>query len=780
MDIGSEISEKIQLAIKAKLIEINAYVDDELPDYIMIMIANRKPEEQMADALSLFLADNAKSFTKWLYELLSTLRKKPTEKTDDKTSIEKEAKVKSDGSEDASVTAHTEMISPITPKASRWDVKQRRKTSSQSEENHDKIVNVTRDTTASKEAVIDILPEKDDFFDDELLEEVEQVSSKKTAKPSVEKEKTIKKVVAPIVKHITSTIRETSKSSLVKKKTSSKSPERKESRDPSSTGEQAKKSSSLQKRSVAVKSKESSRKVSTTDKEFRSQFAPPKSKKKKLKRSRERESPLSQKENIKTSQKRVREWDKDKGRLPLKYNDPEPLRKSSRSDKNERVSVKSKVSSLVSSTVTIVKTPDYESDDSDGGPVQASVISKVALPKRRSRVPPSKQANRSLLLKAVSEAESSIKKHILANKIIEPISEEVFKSRVEQHKRIAVGNVLEKNKPKDIEISRRNVSSRLLRETNLLKSAAPVDVTPVEDVRRKLIRKRKLSAADAGKLHRQPEESEVDAHDPSLQVIGDSRRIISRDKSVVEESKKEVTLVSLGEKIYKPRFDSRKLTLKTTTKQVKRMHKGDVEERTNETTHSDEQESTEEVPSVKRSKKKRSPSPCFIVTLDGSTTQKDTKVDNSQLERKKKQPVIAKKNSNNDKVNVKNKTAKLDETVAAAKTVEQPENATIEKRKSAGDEANLSDRELANMREKLLAMQEQAKKLKEIQTKQQEILQQKLNNGQTIAKSNNRIIHIANVHFSATENQLSEHFSICGAVSKVTILRDPFSGHPKG
>jgi hypothetical protein len=39
-NLGTEVSAKIRSAIKAKLVELDAYVDDELPDYIMVMVAN--------------------------------------------------------------------------------------------------------------------------------------------------------------------------------------------------------------------------------------------------------------------------------------------------------------------------------------------------------------------------------------------------------------------------------------------------------------------------------------------------------------------------------------------------------------------------------------------------------------------------------------------------------------------------------------------------------------------------------------------------------------------
>jgi len=74
MDKCNEISNRIQQEIKTKLSKLIEYVDNELPDYIMIMIANQKSEAQMTEALSLFLGDKTVAFTKWLYELLIRLR----------------------------------------------------------------------------------------------------------------------------------------------------------------------------------------------------------------------------------------------------------------------------------------------------------------------------------------------------------------------------------------------------------------------------------------------------------------------------------------------------------------------------------------------------------------------------------------------------------------------------------------------------------------------------------------------------------------------------------
>lgn len=74
MEIGTEISKKIRAAIKTKLQELGAYIDDELPDYIMVMVANKKNSQQMADDLSLFLGNNTIKFTAWLHGVLEKLR----------------------------------------------------------------------------------------------------------------------------------------------------------------------------------------------------------------------------------------------------------------------------------------------------------------------------------------------------------------------------------------------------------------------------------------------------------------------------------------------------------------------------------------------------------------------------------------------------------------------------------------------------------------------------------------------------------------------------------
>ena len=73
--LGTKVSAKIRLAIQTKLIKLDAYVDDELPDYIMVMLANHRTKTQMERELGLFLKNNTIAFTNWLYAVIERLKK---------------------------------------------------------------------------------------------------------------------------------------------------------------------------------------------------------------------------------------------------------------------------------------------------------------------------------------------------------------------------------------------------------------------------------------------------------------------------------------------------------------------------------------------------------------------------------------------------------------------------------------------------------------------------------------------------------------------------------
>lgn len=93
--ISNEIRSKIKAAVKAKLQELGVHVDEELPDYILVMVANRRSKSQMCTDLSLFLGTHTESFTDWLHlvfqklEAFATTTKEPIIK-DDGTNLTKQ------------------------------------------------------------------------------------------------------------------------------------------------------------------------------------------------------------------------------------------------------------------------------------------------------------------------------------------------------------------------------------------------------------------------------------------------------------------------------------------------------------------------------------------------------------------------------------------------------------------------------------------------------------------------------------------------------------------
>ncbi|KAJ8408033.1 hypothetical protein AAFF_G00262610 [Aldrovandia affinis] len=189
MEIGTEISKKIRAAIKGKLQELGAYVDEELPDYIMVMVANKKNAQQMADDLSLFLGNNTIKFTVWLHGVLEKLRSVAVEPASLRpqhmyTHPNTEAgKGRALGGEER----RREESRGLTVSSSRSDRTEARVSTSSAHDHHSssgrrdsKERNIPRLTSAVKplmepvsvEAIIDIKPElDDDLISNDLIEE---------------------------------------------------------------------------------------------------------------------------------------------------------------------------------------------------------------------------------------------------------------------------------------------------------------------------------------------------------------------------------------------------------------------------------------------------------------------------------------------------------------------------------------------------------------------------------------------------------------------------------
>ena len=81
----------IKEEIKAKLIQLKAYVLDDLPDCIMVTVANDRNKEQMEDDLSCLLSSNTSAFINWLHAVWEKLKKVTLEEVSTKTDTKKKS-----------------------------------------------------------------------------------------------------------------------------------------------------------------------------------------------------------------------------------------------------------------------------------------------------------------------------------------------------------------------------------------------------------------------------------------------------------------------------------------------------------------------------------------------------------------------------------------------------------------------------------------------------------------------------------------------------------------
>ncbi|XP_039324735.1 zinc finger CCCH domain-containing protein 14 isoform X5 [Saimiri boliviensis] len=186
MEIGTEISRKIRSAIKGKLQELGAYVDEELPDYIMVMVANKKSQDQMTEDLSLFLGNNTIRFTVWLHGVLDKLRSVTTEPSSLKSSDTNifDSNVSSNKSSfgRGDERRHEAAVPPLAIPSTRPEKRDSRVSTSSQESKTTNIRQTYDDGAATRlmstvkplrepapsEDVIDIKPEPDDLIDEDL------------------------------------------------------------------------------------------------------------------------------------------------------------------------------------------------------------------------------------------------------------------------------------------------------------------------------------------------------------------------------------------------------------------------------------------------------------------------------------------------------------------------------------------------------------------------------------------------------------------------------------
>ncbi|XP_055449167.1 zinc finger CCCH domain-containing protein 14 isoform X2 [Psammomys obesus] len=186
MEIGTEISRKIRSAIKGKLQELGAYVDEELPDYIMVMVANKKSQDQMTEDLSLFLGNNTVRFTVWLHGVLDKLRSVTAEpsslKSPDTSIFDSNVPSNKSSFSRGDERRHEAAVPPLAVSSSRPEKRDSRVSTSSQEQKSTNVRHSYDDGASTRlmstvkplrepapsEDVIDIKPEPDDLIDEDL------------------------------------------------------------------------------------------------------------------------------------------------------------------------------------------------------------------------------------------------------------------------------------------------------------------------------------------------------------------------------------------------------------------------------------------------------------------------------------------------------------------------------------------------------------------------------------------------------------------------------------
>ncbi|CAI5440218.1 unnamed protein product [Caenorhabditis angaria] len=109
---------------------------------------------------------------------------------------------------------------------------------------------------------------------------------------------------------------------------------------------------------------------------------------------------------------------------------------------------------------------------------------------------------------------------------------------------------------------------------------------------------------------------------------------------------------------------------------------------------------------------------------------------------------------------------------------------------NGGEDITEDDADLSAIEGEMAEIEEEQRKLKAIQSEL--VGQMSLTPGtqgshsttsltaEERAEADSKSVYVGNVDYSATAEDLEQHFHGCGSVSRVTILFDKFSGHPKG
>ncbi|UJR26766.1 hypothetical protein I4U23_008081 [Adineta vaga] len=102
--------------------------------------------------------------------------------------------------------------------------------------------------------------------------------------------------------------------------------------------------------------------------------------------------------------------------------------------------------------------------------------------------------------------------------------------------------------------------------------------------------------------------------------------------------------------------------------------------------------------------------------------------------------------------------------------------------------SELSDEtDIETMRQRIQEMEEEAEKLKQMQVEVERQIQLPGTPGATQfptieekMEADQKSVYVGNVDYTATAQELENHFHGCGSIHRVTILCDKFTGQPKG
>jgi len=100
-----------------------------------------------------------------------------------------------------------------------------------------------------------------------------------------------------------------------------------------------------------------------------------------------------------------------------------------------------------------------------------------------------------------------------------------------------------------------------------------------------------------------------------------------------------------------------------------------------------------------------------------------------------------------------------------------------EEEQPVNDDETNDEEEIAAMKKRVQEMEAEAQKLREMQAN---LDQQQDGLRESKEDIDSRSVFVGNVDYGASPEEIQAHFGSCGAINRVTILLDKFTGHPKG